>query len=376
MAATHNPMRASTPPPAVSRTTIHMSGLLCDVYGLEELVAREKRPSAASCLWLHHPRLRAKEDMEDIASRVISRWEENSSSSSSSSSSVSGGGGRALIAVAFDQQNHGTRTASATARDSWREGNKTHALDMWGMVSGMVADTKGLLDVVEGYVKMELGQRDGKAAEGWGIDQHLVLGVSLGGHSAWQTMFREERVEAGVVIIGCPDYMALLSDRARLSKLATFSAQDNGASFLGSRDFPPDLVASCLRHDPKGILFGTGAVPTPDSLTTEDNAEERKRLRGVLDGLRLHGKKFLVCSGGEDKLVPYAMSAPFLEFLTAATGTWYRDAGVEVENKVYEGVGHAFSEGMVEDSVRFLVDAVAGKDAGGVGAEAGEKSKI
>ncbi|KAK1479903.1 hypothetical protein CCUS01_00457 [Colletotrichum cuscutae] len=310
MAATHNPMRASTPPPAVSRTTIHMSGLLCDVYGLEELVAREKRPSAASCLWLHHPRLRAKEDMEDIASRVISRWEENSSSSSSSSS-VSGGGSRALIAVAFDQQNHGTRTASATARDSWREGNKTHALDMWGMVSGMVADTKGLLDVVEG-----------------------------------------------------------------LSKLATFSAQDNGASFLGSRDFPPDLVASCLRHDPKGILFGTGAVPTPDSLTTEDNAEEQKRLRGVLDGLRLHGKKFLVCSGGEDKLVPYAMSAPFLEFLTAATGTWYRDAGVEVENKVYEGVGHAFSEGMVEDSVRFLVDAVAGKDAGGAGAGTGEKSKI
>ncbi|KAL0778267.1 hypothetical protein CaCOL14_005920 [Colletotrichum acutatum] len=367
-AATHNPMRASTPPPAVSRTTIHMSGLLCDVYGLEELVAREKRPSAASCLWLHHPRLRAKEDMEDIASRVISRWEDKPSSSGSGSDS-----GRALIAVAFDQQNHGTRTASATARDSWREGNKTHALDMWGMVSGMVADNKGLLDVVEGYVKMELGQRDGKAAEGWEIDQHLVLGVSLGGHSVWQMMFREERVEAGVVIIGCPDYMALLSDRARLSKLATFSAQDNGASFLGSRDFPSDLVTSCLRHDPKGILFGTGAVPEPGSLTTENN-EEQKRLRGVLDGLRLHGRKFLVCSGGEDKLVPYAMSAPFVEFLTAATGTWYSDAGVEVENKVYEGVGHAFSEGMVEDSVRFLVDAVAGKDAGGAGA--GEKSKI
>ncbi|KAL2879554.1 hypothetical protein SGCOL_005164 [Colletotrichum sp. CLE4] len=367
MAATHNPMRASTPPPAVSKTTIHMSGLLCDVYGLEELVARKLKPSAVSCLWLHHPRLRAKEDMGDIASRVISQWEEISSSSASGST-------RALIAVAFDQQNHGTRTASAAARDSWREGNKTHALDMWGMVSGMVADTKGLLDVAEGYVKMELGQRrDGKAAaeeEGWEIDQHLVLGVSLGGHSAWQTMSREERVEAGVVIIGCPDYMALLSDRARLSRLATFSAQDNGASFLGSRDFPRDLVASCLRHDPKGILFGTSAISERAASLTQD---EQERLRGVLDGLRLHGKKFLICSGGEDKLVPYAMSAPFVEFLTAATGTWYADAGVEVENKVYEGVGHAFSEGMVEDSVRFLVGAVAGKDAG---AGAGEKSKI
>ncbi|OHE90863.1 hypothetical protein CORC01_13840 [Colletotrichum orchidophilum] len=365
MAATHIPMRASTPPPAVSKTTIHMAGLLCDVYGLEELVAR-KPPSAVSCLWLHHQRLRAKEAMSDIASRVIFRWEETSLSSRGGSA-VSGG--RALIAVAFDQQNHGTRTASATARDSWREGNKTHALDMWGMVSGMVADTKGLLDVVEGYVKLELAQRDVKATEGWEIDQHLVLGVSLGGHSAWQTMFREERVSAGAVIIGCPDYMALLSDRARLSKLATFSGQDNGASFLGSQDFPPDLVASCLRHDPKGILFGIDPV----SSNITDDAEEQQRLRGVLDGLRLHGKKFLVCSGGEDKLVPYAMSAPFVDFLTAATGTWYGGAGVEVENKVYEGVGHAFSEGMVEDSVRFLVDAVAGKDAGGA---AGSKSKI
>jgi pimeloyl-ACP methyl ester carboxylesterase len=39
------------------------------------------------------------------------------------------------------------------------------------------------------------------------IDQHLVLGVSLGGHAAWQVLFNEPRVTAAVVIIGCPDYM-------------------------------------------------------------------------------------------------------------------------------------------------------------------------
>ncbi|KAJ0159051.1 hypothetical protein CTA2_10398 [Colletotrichum tanaceti] len=365
MASTNNPMSSSTPAPAVSKTTLPMSGLLCDVYGLEELVA--KQASTVSCLWLHHPRLRAKEDMADFACRVISQWEQTSSASESApgtGDAAGGGGGRALIAVAFDQQNHGTRTVSSTASDSWREGNATHALDMWAMVSGMVSDTTALIDVVEGYLKLELARR-GAGAE-WAMDQHLVLGVSLGGHSAWQTMFREERVSAGVVIIGCPDYMALLSDRANKSKLATFSAFDDGASFLGSRDFPPDLVASCLRHDPKGTLFGTGVVPASAEGLPED---ERRRLSGVLDGLGLRCKRFLVCSGAEDKLVPYKMSEPFVEFFAGAAGAWYADREVMIKNKVYDGVGHAFSEGMVEDSVRFLVDAVTEKDGGRGGDE-------
>lgn len=40
------------------------------------------------------------------------------------------------------------------------------------------------------------------------LDQHLVLGWSLGGHAAWQVIFNEPRVTAAVVVIGCPDYMS------------------------------------------------------------------------------------------------------------------------------------------------------------------------
>jgi dienelactone hydrolase len=40
------------------------------------------------------------------------------------------------------------------------------------------------------------------------IDQHIVLGISLGGHAAWQVLFNDDRVTAAVVIIGCPDYMS------------------------------------------------------------------------------------------------------------------------------------------------------------------------
>lgn len=54
-------------------------------------------------------------------------------------------------------------------------------------------------DAVGGYLFRERRDRV--------IDRHLALGVSLGGHSVWQTMFRDERVRAGVVVVGCPDYM-------------------------------------------------------------------------------------------------------------------------------------------------------------------------
>lgn len=187
-----NQMRsATTPPPAVSKSTIPMSGLLVDVYGLTELSAQN--PSSVSCLWLFHGRGRKKEDMGDFASRIIARHTTTTAAAAASPA-------RGLIALAFDQRNHGTRLVSEIANESWKSGNEKHAVDMYAMVAGMVSDTRGLMDVVEGYLKVEAGG-------GWRVEQHLALGVSLGGHSTWQALFGEERIVGGVVIIGCPDYM-------------------------------------------------------------------------------------------------------------------------------------------------------------------------
>jgi hypothetical protein len=49
-----------------------------------------------------------------------------------------------------------------------------------------------------------------------------------------------------------------------------------------------------------------------------------------------------------------------LKFLKDAVGKggWYQGE-VYVEDNVYEGVGHAFSEGMVRDTVRFVGDTLA-----------------
>ncbi|KAL2757963.1 hypothetical protein ACRALDRAFT_1074774 [Sodiomyces alcalophilus JCM 7366] len=368
MSAPENPMAPPAPNPKVSKRTILMAGLPCDIYGLEELasaaLSEHGVSSGLSCLWLHHPRTRSKEDMGSFAERIMNHWHRRQAQQQPQNQEGSSRRRRGLIAVAFDQRNHGGRMVEERANRAWRNGNPAHAIDMFGGIAGMVTDTQGLMDLVAGYVRMEVegilqrhdaGRGGGKAEWDVKVDQHLVLGVSLGGHSAWQALFAEERIKAGVVIIGCPDYMALMTNRAKLSKLSTFKTEDDGASFLGSRDFPRDLVRACLRHDPKGILFGTAPIP---EATASLSPEEQHRLRGILDK-HVRGKKVLVCSGGDDKLVPYAMARPFVEFLENATQTWWStDGSLAVENIVYEGVGHVFSDGMVEDACRFLLDEV------------------
>lgn len=64
---------------------------------------------------------------------------------------------------------------------------------------GTATDTSLLIDHLGSYVFHGVDEPI--------VDQHLVLGISLGGHAAWQVLFNDERVSAAVVIIGCPDYM-------------------------------------------------------------------------------------------------------------------------------------------------------------------------
>ena len=119
--ATPNPLDGSLPgsaPPASSKT-FHIAGILTTVYGLEEL------PSACrsiSCLWLLHPRLQTKIGMANIANTCIHDWNQRPSHA----------GKVGLIAVAFDQRNHGSREVTPLANQAWRSGNVTHAQDMFG----------------------------------------------------------------------------------------------------------------------------------------------------------------------------------------------------------------------------------------------------
>ncbi|KAK4203277.1 hypothetical protein QBC40DRAFT_346376 [Triangularia verruculosa] len=321
----HPPSPSSLPPsPFISLTTRPITGLQCDIYGLSEL-----SPSIhhISILWLHHQRTHTKQSMRDIASRCISAWNsfslhQNVHNPSASSTTPR----RGLIAIAYDQRNHGTRLVEETVNGSWREGNPNHAIDMFAGIRGMVVDQSLLIDVIEGMLFPKGEKR---------VDQHLALGRGVD----------------------------LLSDRARLSKLQTYSVQDNGASFLGSRDFPPSLVNACQKYDPKAVLFGPHPVP-------EHTVQNRQELiRQTILYERLQGKKLLVCSGSVDKLVPPRCSDPFMGWLKRAavsppSPSFDKEQRFWVDDRLYQGVGHEFSAEMVKDAVQFIVGAVmaAGED--------------
>lgn len=180
-----SPPKTTLPPaPTVSVRTVHMAGMLVDIYGLDELSPSAKR---VTCLWIHHQRTRRRETMASIAARCVAAWNAKSCSQD-----------RGLIAAAFDHRNHGGRMVYERANADWAEGNPTHAQDMFALLVGAVADQVVLLDVVEGYLFPDGNQV---------VDRHLALGVSLGGHSVWQAMFAEPRICASVVVIGCPDLM-------------------------------------------------------------------------------------------------------------------------------------------------------------------------
>lgn len=134
MAATNNPMisgsMASVPNPnPVSATTLHIAGILTTVHGLD-LLPPSSDVSSVAVLWLLHPRLQTQECMASAAADSIHAWYKKSGDKSTG-----------LIAVSFDQRNHGTRLVDKLANEAWRQGNKRHAVDMFSIYSKFYSPT-------------------------------------------------------------------------------------------------------------------------------------------------------------------------------------------------------------------------------------------
>lgn len=99
-----------------------IAGILTTVYGLKEL---KKEHENVACLWLLHPRMQTQDYMAPIASAAIDHWKHRSQASDQDHSSPG------LIAVSFDQRNHGSREIDSLANEAWRSGNARHAQDMF-----------------------------------------------------------------------------------------------------------------------------------------------------------------------------------------------------------------------------------------------------
>jgi hypothetical protein len=60
--------------------------------------------------------------MAPAAAQAINHWNARRGSS-----------GKGLIAVSFDQRNHGTRNVDKMSNEAWRQGNPRHAQDMFSV---------------------------------------------------------------------------------------------------------------------------------------------------------------------------------------------------------------------------------------------------
>ena len=147
-----------------------------------------------------------------------------------------------------------------------------------------------------------------------------------------------------------------MSDRARLSKRHSWTTSSpSGATFLGSMDFPKGLVEAVKKYDPAGLLLGDISGQKYEKYEQEPSDEEKKRLIPLMKRT-LQGKRILLLSGGVDKLVPYKCGEPFLQWLkrAIAPGGWFHDGDVDLEDIVFDGVGHEFSSGMLKEAIRFI----------------------
>ena len=198
------------------------------------------------------------------------------------------------------------------------------------------------------------------------ISENLVLGVSLGGHAAWSCLLHEPRITAGVVIIGCPDYVNVMADRARLSKLPSWtSSEPQGSQFLGSEAFPWSLLNTVRKYDPASLFLshmerGSELTPLRNPTLPQPTEKEKEVLRPLLTQC-LAGKRILNLSGGADRLVPYYAGKAILTWLkeAIAPGGWFSDGGVTFEDIIDETAAHEVTPKMANEAVRFVSETLA-----------------
>ena len=228
------------------------------------------------------------------------------------------------------------------------------------LTDGTARDVSNLIEVLDCCVFPKADRR---------ITNNLVVGVSLGAHAAWNIIMHEPRVKTGIIVVGCPDYVNLMADRARLSKLDSWTRSDPpGSEFLGSAEFPHALVELTKRYDPAGLLFSqlnepSLAGPVHNGPVREPTEDEKRALRPILQRT-LAGKRLLNLAGGADKLVPYHRGEPFLTWIKKAIGPhgWFADGKISLDDRQFEGVGHEVTPPMLDAAIQFIGETLARGD--------------
>ncbi|KAK4936003.1 hypothetical protein LTR10_023050 [Elasticomyces elasticus] len=258
-------------------TTIEVSGLQVHIRGcISVAFSKILNPDL---VFLLHGRTSDAEALRDMGTAILAANPET-------------------LVVSFDQRNHGHRILNPKANLTWADGNDMHAQDMCLHLATQVSiqygtslDVSLLIDLLPMFISPD---------ERYVFRHIFCVGVSLGGHATYHVLSNEPRVNAGVVIIGCPDTAALLQMRVH--------AKDS------RKLMPSSFLATVRRLQP-------------------NNEEVAK-------------KSVLIIKGNEDNLVPWEPSQTFVEQLPKA----------RVQVIGYDGIGHALTKAMQEDTAKWIQD--------------------
>lgn len=355
-------MRGSVPPAAdISVHTYCISGIQVHIYGLDQLrPLLSPSPCLASLAVLHtlHPRLQTHAYMAPIIRHCLADHYHLPGATPTSG----------LLAISFDQRNHGTREVSPLANLAFsspppphplaHQPNPTHAMDMLGIYAGTTLDLGLIIDLLPSY--LEFHYNPPSAAPDAHIPlppitQQIALGVSLGGHAAYLAALHLPKITSAIIVIGCPDYPALMLHRLKQCKLVPRSAD---ADTISTPYLPRSFIdLTSTEH--------SSSLPPPHPQATSSPLLTSPHVVSVDP---LVGKKLLVLSGREDKLVPAELARGFVEGVrreAESVGGELFGTGAGIREVVFEGVGHEFTEGMAEEVRAFVGERV--REAGGWG---------
>ncbi|QGI82409.1 unnamed protein product [Fusarium fujikuroi] len=281
--------RFSLPPttPRSRKSCLVVGGVQIYLYGLEDL---DDLPSDdIAVLYLAHNRTRTYLVTEGIAHEILHIYRTDRRRKR-----------MPMIAVTMNMRNHGDREVRSCgawiysgyllnrlqidqrANQTWSDGNKNHGIDLMSMVSGSAQDFKLILDYLPAY------------SPRFRNFHNIMLGVSLGGHTAWRmASVAPGQFEAFAIVVGCPNLTSLLLSRLGLDAV-TFGVDQDELDKVPYDELEKVMSEEQRRRWPRALA----------ELVREGDRMARDEFPRTVP--------LLMCNGKHDALVPTGFSESWL----------------------------------------------------------------
>ncbi|RDW77703.1 hypothetical protein BP6252_05756 [Coleophoma cylindrospora] len=208
-----------------------------------------------------------------------------------------------------------TRKTSPDANRTWKNGNEAHGIDLMSLIDGSALDFKLVMTYLPAYLPQ------------FHTFHNIMGGVSLGGHVAWRMpALIADKVEAAIMVVGCPNLTALMLNRLRIDPtILKTTAED-------LYKIPYETLAGTMTVEQK-----TRWPQVLSRLVSEQDAAIDEKFPNI---------PLLLMGGKQDPLVPVRFTEPWVK----------KHIERNVEFFVQDNTGHSCTKEMVARMAAWLGD--------------------